>query len=158
MWKLLAVLFLAGAALLPRAAVHAAGPPLTGCGTFAATESTTPVVRSADGNTILTARETDVLTGLLSGTVVADQRIVFHPTGTITGGAVETFTGSVAGHAGAMVFRAVVTGDATSGAFQGQFTVLSGTGGLANLHGHGTFTGSFVTGSGTYCAQVVFAP
>ena len=29
-----------------------------------------------------------------------------------------------------------------SGSFDGTFTVVSGTGGLASLHGHGTFEGT----------------
>ena len=42
-----------------------------------------------------------------------------------------------------------------SGSFDGTFTVVSGTGGLASLHGHGTFEG---TSAGTYEGQLVFAP
>jgi hypothetical protein len=157
MWKLFAVLLLVGAAVFPGAAAHAAGPPLAGCGTFAITGATTLDVRTAGGNTIVTTRLVGALTGLLSGPVVADQVTITHPNGRITGQAVETFTGSVAGHTGTVVFRLVFTGDSASGAFQGSFIAVSGTGGLGNLHGQGKFQGSLVTGMGTYCGQVVFA-
>jgi hypothetical protein len=70
--------------------------------------------------------------------------------------AVETFTGTVVGSAGTVVFRDVIVLDLTTNAAQGSFTIVSGTGDLATLHGHGTFQGA--GGSGTYAAQLVGTP
>jgi hypothetical protein len=52
--------------------------------------------------------------------------------------------------------RDVIFRDPTTGASHGIFVIVSGTGGLANLHGSGTFQG--IMGAGTYTAQVFFAP
>ena len=54
-----------------------------------------------------------------------------------------------------MVLRLDATG-VPDGSFLGQFTVISGTGGLANLHGQGTFQGGGGAVS-TYAGQVNFA-
>ena len=161
MAKFVLALVLICAALLqfPGAVAEAAGPPVAGCGTFSAASPMVVESRVVGGNTIITDVVAGSLTGLFSGPIVAERRIVLHPNGTITGQALETFTGSVAaptgGQAGGLVFRLVFTGDAAAGTFSGSFIILSGTGGLANLHGHGTFDGSLITGAGTYCGQVV---
>jgi hypothetical protein len=160
MTKFVLALVVAGAVLLqlPGAVAQAAGPPMEGCGTFSILSTTVVEIRAAGGNTIVTDVVTGNLTGLFSGPLVAERRIVLHPDGTISGQARETFTGNFAGQTGGLVFRLVFTGDATAGVFSGSFIIVSGTGGLANLHGEGTFTGSLVTGAGSYCAQVVAAP
>jgi hypothetical protein len=117
---------------------------------------TTTSTRHADGNTIGTELAPATITGTYSGTSVAAERVVIHPNGDFTGTATETFTGTVNGVAGTVVFVDVLSGNATTGTFAGHYTVVSGTGGLADLRDHGTFQG---TGpSGTYQSNVHFGP
>ena len=162
MAKFVLALIVAGSALLqlPGTVAEAAAPPAPCDGTFSILTTTVIDSRVAGGNTIITDVVTGTLTGLYSGAIEAERRTVIHPNGTITGQALETFTGNVAGRTGTggLVFRIVFTGDATAGTFAGSFIILSGTGGLAGLHGKGTFSGSLATGAGTYCGQVVAAP
>jgi len=155
--KVLLALLVAGAALLqlPGAVAAASGPVASGCGTFSVAAPTNVESRTAGGNLFVTDTVTGTLSGFYSGSVVAQRQYVVHPNGTITGQVLESFTGSVAGQTGGLVFRLVFTGDAAAGTFAGSFIILSGTGGLTNVHGAGTFSGSLVTGAGDYCGQVV---
>ncbi len=134
-----------------------AAPPTAASGSFSSAPPTNVVTRSAGPNTIITDTFTGVLSGTFSGTSVFQERYVLRADGSfIADHAVETFTGTVNGVAGTATFVDVITGDTTS--FHGHFVVVSGTGGLANLRGQGTFEGSSTTGVGTYTAQIQIHP
>ena len=68
----------------------------------------------------------------------------------------ETFTGSILGRSGTVDFLDLISIDPTTGAVQGSFVSVGGTGGLSGLHTHGTFTAQGTSGS--YSATVVFTP
>ena len=135
-----------------------AAPPTSASGSFSTPAPATNVVtRSAGPNTIITDTLGSVLSGTFSGTSVLQERYVLRADGSFIERAVETFTGTVNGVAGTATFVDVITGDLTS-SFHGSFVVVSGTGGLANLRGQGTFEGSSITGIGTYTAQIQIHP
>ncbi len=95
-----------------------------------------------------------------SGTVRFDGSAILRPDGNLIGSARETLNGTVADRSGTVVCLAVVK-IARTGSISGSFTVLSGTGGLAGVHGSGTFEGSSVTPTsavGTYAGRFVFVP
>ena len=134
----------------------AAGPPSTASGSFTQVSFVPTHFRSAGGVTLFDFTEQDALSGTFSGTSVLHGSCVVRASGQTVCQALETFTGTVAGHAGTVQFRDVVFLDQTTGAAHGSFAIVGGTGDLANLHGHGTFQGMGPTG--TYTAQIVFAP
>jgi hypothetical protein len=146
----LAVL-LAGASL-----AAAAGPPFEASGSFAQTSFVQSNVRSAGGVTFFEFTEHDTLSGTFSGTSVIQGSCVVRASRQGVCHALEILDGSVDGESGTARFRDVIFLDLTSGAVQGTFTVLGGTGGLARLRGHGTFQGA--EGAGTYAGRLVFAP
>jgi hypothetical protein len=152
----LALIAVAGAAIglaLPALATA----PATGTGAFTpAGPPTTLSTRSADGNTIVTQRQTFIDTGVQTGTEVDTITFVFHPDGTLNLKADVAFTGTVAGRSGSLMQRFEGTGDAAT--FHGQIQTLSGTGNLANLRAQGTFVGSTTTGAGTYTLHYHFDP
>ncbi len=135
-----------------------AAPPTAASGSFAPLGDPTNVaLQFAGPNIIVTWTRTNVLSGTFSGTVVSEQRTVVRADGSFTGTEVSTFTGTVDGVAGTDTSVGVFAGDnATS--FHGHFVIVSGTGGLANLHGQGTTEGSSSTGAGTYSGQILFSP
>ena len=74
--------------------------------------------------------------------------MIVHPDGTLNGSTFEAFTGTIGGTVGTAVLRVEGAGDVTTGVLGGRFTIVDGTGGLATLHGEGTFRA--VGDSGTY--------
>lgn len=76
-------------------------------------------------------------TGDWEGTFVGDNTQTNHKNGVVTGKAEFTFDGSVLGSEGTLEIRFQATTKA-DGTFKGRATILSGTGELANLRGHGT--------------------
>jgi hypothetical protein len=154
------LLWLAGslsiaATLFAAMEASAAGPPFSAGGTATTVSFTVTGARSADGVTLLDFTEHDTLSGTFSGTTVIQGSCVVNRAGDSVCRAVETFTGTVVGVSGTATFHDVVFIDA-SGSLTGAFTIVSGTGGLADLHGHGTFASS--GGVGTYSGELVFAP
>jgi hypothetical protein len=132
--------------VLPAAA--SAASPVNGSGTFTVSSAVTTSTRQADGNTFLTLRATTLYSGTLQGAGVGEETVIVHPDGTLSGSTFETFTGTIGGAAGTAVLRVEGTGDVGTGVLRGRFTILDGTGGLANVHGEGTFQA--VGDSGTY--------
>ena len=153
-WLIASSLLVGG--LLWATPAAAAGPPFAASGSFVQTSFVQSNVRSADGVTFFDFTEHDTLSGTLSGTSVIQGSCVVRASGQGVCQAVETFTGTVAGRTGTVQFRDVVSLDTTAGTSQGRFTIVSGTGDLANLRGHGTFRGLGTTG--TYTGRLVFAP
>lgn len=137
-------------------AAGAAGPPFQASGSFAEISFAQSNIRTADGVTFFDFTEQDLLSGTFTGTSVIDGSCVVRASGQGVCHAFETFTGMVDGESGTARFSDVIFLDLTTGAVRGTFTIVSGTGGLANLRGHGTFQG--IAASGTYTAKLVFAP
>ena len=133
----------------------AAGPPFAASGSATTVSFTVTSVRSADGVTLFDFIEQDALAGTFSGTTVIDGSCVVKQSGESVCRGSETFTGTVNGASGTLTFNDVIGIDA-SGVANGAFTIVGGTGDLADLHGHGTFTSS--GGVGTYSGRLVFAP
>src|SRR5437667_11678801 len=94
-------------------------------------------VRTVGPSTIITSSITTCFHGTFEGTWVGTERDVIHPNGTLTGQASGVFSGTVNGRSGTCVFSLEVSitrnGDVT------HWVVDQGTGGLAGLHGQGTF-------------------
>lgn len=128
--------------------------PAPASGDFELVDSTITGIKNADGNTIITLNATFNLTGTFNGIFVEDVKQIIKPTGKGTIHGQGTFYGTVNGASGSMVFR--VDGTIDGSAAQGHFVILSGTDGLANLHGQGTF--EQVGTTGTYSAQIHFDP
>ena len=132
--------------MLPAAA--GAAPPVSGSGTFAVSSAIIASSRQADGNAFLTLRVTTLYSGALQGAGVGEETVIVHPDGTLNGSTFEAFTGTIGGTVGTAVLRVEGAGDVTTGVLGGRFTIVDGTGGLATLHGEGTFRA--VGDSGTY--------
>ncbi len=127
-------------------------------GSFTATVTITSISQ-ADGNTIITAIETQTLSGFLTGTRTANGVEIIHVDGTFNAHDTGTFTGTVNGISGTAIITGSSTGTGASGS--GQFVVELGTAGLVGLHAQGTFQPN-VTGpgtvTGTYSLQYHFDP
>jgi len=164
-----------GAALtLPTA--HAA-TPVSASGYLTDCECVTGNV-AVGRNTITTLSIKANFTGTFTGTWVGTERDVNFPDGSVTIHASGKFTGTVSGKSGTAVLTYI--GEAGKASPAGSFgsvgsavtwVVDQGTGGLAGLHGHGTFTLlSFATGTGCsatgcdftftllYSGKIQFAP
>ena len=133
-----------------------ASPPAPASGTFAnAGPPINEEVRTAGGNTIITGTYPFIVSGTFSGTALDETHIVLHPDGKFTFEITDTCTCTVGDTSGTVVSRLVGRGEGA--AYQGEWTVLSGTGGLANLHFQATFVGSPGVG-GSYTGQIHFDP
>jgi hypothetical protein len=135
----------------------AAGPPVVASGSYQQLSFVPSNFRTADGVTFFDFTEHDSLSGTFSGTSVIEGSCMTRASGQTLCQALETFMGTVAGRGGSgdtVTFRDVVNIEST-GAAHGSFTVVAGTGALANLHGHGTFAG---TSTGSYTGLFVLAP
>ena len=82
-----------------------ASTPMSATGSFTATVTITSISQ-ADGNTIITAIETQTLSGFLTGARIATGVEIIHPDGTFNAHDSGTFTGTVNGMSG----TAVITG------------------------------------------------
>lgn len=134
--------------------VSAAKPELAE-GAFTSTSFTVTSERVAGGNTIIEFEETHDITGSLAGSAIIEGFAVIHPTGEITFNQLETFTGTFDGAAGTSVWR--VVGSTKGGLYWGAFSVLGGSGGLANLRGAGHFQ-EVVVGTGNYSGNFHLSP
>jgi len=95
------------------------------------------------------------ITGTLSGDVVVEQMTVVElDTGKIKGEDVVTFTGTVAGESGSLLWfhEWTVVGGFAVGTWE--IHKGSGTEGLENLEGEGTFVTDLATGLGTYSGYI----
>ncbi len=144
---------LAPLVLLP--AAHASTVS-SGSGSFTTTGEVISVGH-ADGTTIVTATEFQVITGVLDGTRRAEGIEIFHPDGTFTAHDSGTFTGTIDGRTGSITISGASSGVGNTGS--GQLVGDRGTGGLAGLHLQGTFqpviTGT-TTAEGTYSVRFRF--
>jgi hypothetical protein len=89
--------------------------------------------------------------GTLSGTFQGQFRIedscVVPPTGRAACHGTNTFTGTVNGVSGTVQFNQTDFLDVVTGSSEGTITAVDGTGGLANLRGHGTFANDHYAGT-----------
>jgi hypothetical protein len=108
----------------------------------------------AGGNFIVEFTATVQFTGGFAGRGTSVGTEIIHPTGELNVDAVIRCRCRVDGEVGELVLRFTATG-LFPFAKDGQFAV-SGTGGLANLHGQGTFRQSEL--DGTYEAYIHFDP
>ena len=92
-----------------------------------------------------------VYAGDFSGSVVEQIDLVIHADGSVNFKGVDVCACTLAGtgRSGTVVSPFSGTGDA-SGAASGRFTLKGATGGLANLHGVGTFQSSTGGSSGSF--------
>ncbi len=112
----------------------AAAPPTTASGTFTTTDASLTNPRTIGSNTIFDLTFTGVWTGTFAGTVVGHGTVLLHADGSGEGNAVDVFTGTVNGTPGTVTLNDVSSSDA-GGSFRGTFSILRGTGDLANVHG-----------------------
>jgi len=150
--------FAALISLLLVAPFASASASTTAIGSFNGTVVITSV-RQTGGNTIITAIETQTLTGFLSGTRVAVGVEIVHPDGTFNAHDTGTFMGTVNGRSGTVVITGSASGLGNIGS--GQLVVEQGTAGLAGLRAQATFqppvTGPTTT-AGTYSVKFHFEP
>jgi hypothetical protein len=150
-WALGALAAMPGSLLVPRAI---ASPGIIATGGYAEhIDSFT--VRQAGGNFLVDFVATVAFTGAFAGAGTSEGTQVIHPTGALHVHAVIICTCTVEGEVGELVLRFTAIGLFPLAAKDGQFEV-SGTGGLAHLHGHGTFRQRGL--GGTYEAYIHFDP
>jgi type 1 fimbria pilin len=114
--------------------VHAASP-ITATGTVTAGTYTFTGERTADGNTFVTGVfDADTFSGTFSGTAPNIFRLILNPSG-LNVQIYFTFTGTVNGVSGTCVIKFQGNGAGIGMPIKGTWVILSGTGGLANLHG-----------------------
>src|SRR5713101_1114944 len=106
-------------------------------------------VRTADGNTFLTATAHDAFAGSFTGPFTEPFVFVTHPNGTATVQGTLTCTCIVDGRAGTLTLRFEGTQAGPTAPVDGQFVVQDATGGLAGLRGDGTFHDVGPTGTYT---------
>jgi Protein of unknown function (DUF3224) len=152
---------LAAAAALVAVQPVAASTPVSASGTFFGLAPPVPSdFRTADGNAFVTLSfPAGVLTGDISGTFTEQLQIVTHSDGSQNVKGNATCSCAVAGRTGTLVFDNIAGTTNPSGVGEAHF-VLSGSGGLANLHGQGTAIVSPTPqgGGGVYTAQYSFDP
>lgn len=147
------ILAVFGLVLLLAQPAVASGPEPAG-GTFVAT--TTPTsVRTADGNTFITAALSEVITGTYTGTTSGVSFLLIRADGSANLHGSFVCVCTVAGRgSGTLEFRFAGTGTATT--LEGQYRIVGSSGGLAGAHGLGRFS---VTGSaGTYSGTQHYDP
>ena len=135
--------------------VNPATTPSPSSGTFANAATPPSGSWSADGNMFLTYTRSGVNTGTFTGPYVQEIEVIVHPDGHTNFRGTNTCVCTVEGQTGTLVVRFQGTGIAGA-QFSGSYVVISGTDGLENLRGHGTFEGAGLTG--TYAGQHHFDP
>ena len=85
--------------------IASASTPASATGSFTATVTITSISQ-ADGNTIITAIETQTLSGFLTGTRIANGVEIIHPDGTFNAHDTGTFTGTVNGRSETAIITA----------------------------------------------------
>jgi hypothetical protein len=159
--RLLLTLLLAAGATSAVAQPASASTPIPAAGTFFFVAAPVPSdFRMAGGNTFVTLFfPAGVLTGDITGTFTEQLRVVTHSDGSQNVHGNATCTCAVAGRTGVLVFDNIAGTTSPSGVGNAHF-VLSGSGGLADLHGQGT---AIITPTprgpfGAYTAQYSFGP
>ncbi len=135
--------------------------PSTATGTFSGSVVQT-AERDSGGNKFLTLTDASSYLGTFIGSFAGTGTAVVHLDCSINFHSTGTWTGTVDGKSGTVEITFEGTGMVGLGAFiVGQYTLSHGTGGLANLHGGGTFSALFTsttTIAGTYAGEFHFDP
>lgn len=110
--------------------------------------------RSADGNIIQVARIGGAISGTFDGSYVENARAVFHASGAGNIEGTATCACMLGAASGTVVFgfNAQVEPD---GSLTGHFAIVSSSGGLTGLNGHGTISSSNGV-SGSYAGEIHF--
>jgi hypothetical protein len=98
-------------------------------------------------NTFMTSYDNSVWTGTFDGVSTGVGLVVMHPSGKISVKGKEYFDGTVNGQSGTFELSLVGQCCDEQGHWMGQWFILSGTEGLANLRGEGTWFGPGAGGS-----------
>ncbi len=147
---------LAGLVLVPATAY--ACPSAEVNGTITVGHDVVLDVRQVGGNTIIRHVFDGSFTGSLAGTYTQLQTMVVEADGKFNAQGAVTLTGSYDGRSGTITMMINASGDMTTGAVQGHWVILRGTGDLENIHGQGTFGGGAGGATITYSGQVHFGP
>jgi hypothetical protein len=141
----------AAAILAVVAPTAAAGPQAakTATGNFAFASRTVTPVLSLGGDTLLSEVASISYSGGLIGTVSARDTILARSDGSFSAYGVESCNScTIGGRTGSFIAVFSVSGSATH--FTGTETFVGGGGGLAGLHGGGTFSGDGTLNSYAY--------
>ncbi len=118
---------------------------------------------AAGGGAFVDASEDEVWSGDIKGTSVAPFRVVVSPDGSVAAWVNSEFKGTVLGkYEGTMNIVTLYTKPAQKAHWTGEWIILSGTGGLKNVQGHGAAWGPGAGGAGpgvpaiNYSGEVVF--
>jgi hypothetical protein len=117
----------------------------------------------AGGNTFLKTVEDSWWDGSFAGYSFDECNVVIHRSGSWAYNAVAYFEGSVQGQTGRLTLRLSGSRPDAFSDWTGMWVILTGTEGLANLHGQGIFYGPGSPGFGeigeiTYEGQIHFDP
>jgi hypothetical protein len=123
---------------------------MTATGDFAVQGLSATPVRTADGNTFFAETYHIVYTGDLTGTTDTTDTLLVYKDGSFKGTGVEacqacTLAGKTGGYTAVFSYKGAPTGQ-----FEGHLTFIDATGGLAGLHGHGTFGGNDIVNTYSY--------
>ena len=140
MRKVFFLLLVAAAVLL--VAPASATPPSPAEGTFAVVNATTTDVRTADGNTFITATRTASISGTFTGIATDTVVLVMHANGTTSARGEGTCVCTIEGRAGTFDYRFEGSGTFPA-TLSGQYVVGHGTAGLEGIHAEGPFSGTF---------------
>jgi hypothetical protein len=152
------ITFIAIAASMALAQPALATSPSSGSGSFVFTAPpAVTVTKVAGGNTFLAGSAPGVIMGAISGTFTEEFRNVVHPNGNTNLKGSASCRCTVGTRTGIFEIDFVGNGAGTAAApFTGQLLLQNGTGGLAGIHGVGTFN-AFGPG-GTYEIRWHFDP
>ena len=117
-----------------------AGPPKEAEGLMRYTPTIVDV-RVADGNTFLHTTEEAEWTGTFSGVSAEEGQVVIHSSGRWSFKGMVSFDGEVDGKSGTLEMSVNGTKPDEDSNWKGRWVILSGTDGLANLRGQGTWEG-----------------
>jgi hypothetical protein len=132
-----------------------ASPPAAASGSFTFLSDALTPIRAADGNLFLHEVASISYTGDLNGIAAATDTILVSNNGSVSGHGTESCnTCTLGGRTGS--FTAVFTFRGTGAQFAGHETFTSASGGLAGLHGGGTFAGTPL--GDTYSYNYRFTP
>ena len=154
---LVTLLLTLGLAAAPVAADSGNNNHISASGNYIQLSVSQSNVRQTGNVTHYDFRETDLLLGTVSGILNVTGQCMVRASGEGRCHARGEFVGSAAGRSGTAEFLHVFDvnlANFTMG--DGHFTLLKGTGGLANLHGQGSFGGSIFAGA--YSGKLHFAP
>ena len=151
------LILLALTVLIVTPATAYASPPTEVNGTYEFGNTTILEVRQAGGNTIIKDITEQCLYGDVTGTAIFARTFILHSNGMFNVHGICTVTVTEGDRIGTFTERVVATGDIITGTVQGTTVILSGTGDLANIHGHGTITG-VSNFAGTYSGKIHYDP